>query len=102
MYPVANNWHRALYQLANEGGWKKITKSICERKTILMPPKRFHSPAGEFEGLKYESRRIDLRRISLDALATEALDRHYFDNENPEPFNCPLCGCDVYFEKAGQ
>lgn len=100
--PVANNWHRVLYQLANDDEWKKVRTSGFERKTILMPPKRFHGPVGEFEGLKYENRRIQLQRLGLGALTIEALDRHYFDKEDPEPFHCPVSGCDVYFEKAGQ
>lgn len=100
--PVANNWHRVLYRLADDGGWKKVTTSGFERKTVLMPPKRFHGPVGEFEGLKYECGRIQLQRIGLRTLAIEALDRHYFDKEDSEPFHCPLSGCDVYFEKAGQ
>ncbi|KAF1959626.1 hypothetical protein CC80DRAFT_590831 [Byssothecium circinans] len=100
--PVANNWHRVLYQLAEDGGWVKVTASGFERKTILMPPKKFHGPVGEFEGLKYECGRIQLQEMGLGALAIEALDRHYFDKEDPEPFHCPVSGCDVYFEKAGQ
>jgi hypothetical protein len=100
--PVANNWHRVLYQLADDGGWKKVTTSGFKRKTILMPPKRFHGPVGGFEGLKYESGRIQLQQIGLGALAIEALDRHYFDREDPEPFHCPVSGCNVYLEKAGQ
>jgi hypothetical protein len=101
-HPVANNWHRVLYQLADDGGWKKVTTSGFERKTILMPSKRIHGPVGGFEGIKYESRRIDLQQIGLGALAIEALDRYYFDKEDTEPFHCPASGCDVYFEKAGQ
>ncbi|KAF2794226.1 hypothetical protein K505DRAFT_374775 [Melanomma pulvis-pyrius CBS 109.77] len=100
--PVANNWHRVLYQLTKGGGWKKVTTSGFERKTILIPPKRFHGPVGEFEAQKHEGSRIHLQQIGLGALAIEALDRYYFDKEDPEPFHCPVSGCDVYFEKAGQ
>ena len=100
--PAANNWHRVLYQLVDDGRWKKVTTSGFEHKTILMPPKRFHGPVGEFLELLYECSRIQLRQTGLGALAIEALDRYYFDKEDLEPFHCPMSWCDVYFEKAGQ
>ena len=43
-----------------------------------------------------------MQLTGLGAVAIEALDRHYFGKENPEPFHCPMFGCDVYFEQAGQ
>lgn len=100
--PVAKNWHRVLYRLADDGEWSKVTPSGFERKTVLMPPKRFHGPVGEFKGLLHEQERIQLQLIGLGAVAIKALDRHYFGKEDPEPFHCPVFGCDVYFEKVGQ
>jgi hypothetical protein len=100
-HPVANNWHRILYQLTNDGGWKKVTCGF-ERKTVLMPPKRFHGPVGEFKGLVYQGDRIRLQKEGLGALAIEAMDRHYFDKKDPEPFHCAVPGCDLYLERAGQ
>lgn len=100
--PVAKNWHRVLYRLADGGEWRKVTTSGFERKTVLMPPKRFYGPVGEFKGLLHKQERIQLQLTGLGAVAIEALDRHYFGKEHPEPFHCPVFGCDVYFEKAGQ
>lgn len=100
--PVAKNWHRVLYRLADDGQWRKVTTSGFERNTVLMPPKRFHGPFGEFNGIWYEQERIQLQLTGLGAVAIEALDRHYFGKETPEPFHCPESGCDAYFEKAGQ
>jgi hypothetical protein len=100
--PVAKNWHRVLYRLADDGEWRKVTTSGFERKTVLMPLKRFYGPVGEFQGLWHEQERIRSQQRGLGAVAIEALDRHYFGKENPESFHCPAFGCDVYFEKAGQ
>jgi hypothetical protein len=100
--PVAKNCHRVLYCLAYDGEWRKLTTSGIERKTVLMPPKRFHGPVGDFKGLFHKQERIQLQLTGLGAVAIEAVDRHYFGKENAEPFHCPAFGCDVYFEKAGQ
>ncbi|RYO12738.1 hypothetical protein AA0111_g12480 [Alternaria arborescens] len=100
--PVAKNWHRVLYRLADNGEWRKVITPNFERKTVLMPPKRFYGPVGEFKGLLHKQERIQLQLTGLGAVAIEALDRHYFGKENPEPFHCPMFGCDVYFEQAGQ
>jgi hypothetical protein len=100
--PRAKDYQRVLYRLADDGEWRKVTTSGLGRKTVLMPPKRFHGPVGEFEGSFHEKERIELQLTGLGAVAIEAVDRHYFDKENPEPFHCPAFGCDVYFEKAGQ
>jgi hypothetical protein len=56
---------------------------------------------GKFEGLKYESRKIQLHRIVLGDLAIEALDRYYFAKKDPGSFNCPVSWCDVHLKKAG-
>lgn len=32
----------------------------------------------------------------------DALDRHDFDKEDPEPFSCPVSACNFYCAKAGQ
>lgn len=100
--PVPNNWHRVLYQLTEEGKWKNVTTSELERKTVLMPFKKFHGPVGEFEKFRYEEKRNLLALYGLGVLAVEALDRFYFDREDPEPFHCPVSGCDVDFDQAGQ
>lgn len=100
--PVAKNCHRVFYRLADNGEWRETTSSGFERKTVVMPSKRFYGPVGEFKELLHEQERIQSHLLGLGAVAIEALDRHYFGKENPEPFHCPVSGCDVYFEKAGQ
>ncbi|KAF2014164.1 hypothetical protein BU24DRAFT_423200 [Aaosphaeria arxii CBS 175.79] len=100
--PVAKNWHRVLFRLADDGRWREVTSSNFDRKTVLMPPKRFHGLVGEFKGILHRRDMIDLRKEGLRAIAIEALDRHYFWKEDPEPFHCPARGCHAYFEKAGQ
>lgn len=72
--PVANDYHRSIYQLAADGEWKNVATLFFKRKTIVMPFKWFHGLVGEFEGWKYESRRIDLQKLGLGALAIKALD----------------------------
>jgi hypothetical protein len=67
-----------------------------------MPPKRFCSLVGEFEELTHKGERIWLRERGLGTLAIKALDWHYFNKADPEPFCCPMPRCNVNFNKAGQ
>lgn len=48
--PRLKKWQRPLYQPTADGGWEKVS-SDWNRKTILMPMKRFQGLVGEFERL---------------------------------------------------
>ncbi|KAF2465802.1 uncharacterized protein BDR25DRAFT_345960 [Lindgomyces ingoldianus] len=96
-----NKWQRSLYRPTLDGEWRKVAPCF-NRKTILMPMKRFHGPVGEFEKLRYLRNRLALQHFALGPLVIEALDRHHFDEGRQEPFLCPESGCNAYFEKAGQ
>ena len=97
----ANKWQRSFYHPRTDGEWKKLELS-WDRKTILMPMKRFRGPVGEFEEFKYVANRMQLKQNALGPLVIEALDRHHFDMGRLEPFSCPEPGCDAHFRKAGQ
>jgi hypothetical protein len=97
-----NIWQRSLYQQPTvDGEWRKA-KPNPNRKTILIPTRRFNGPVGEFENIGCMGTRLYLQYVAIIFLVVEAIDRHYFDKEKPEPFSCLESGCDVYFEKAGQ
>ncbi|KAH9879752.1 hypothetical protein J1614_001775 [Plenodomus biglobosus] len=67
-----------------------------------MPLKKFNGPIGDFKGILHTQEKIELQVTGLGAVAIEALDRHYFGKKNPDPFHCPVLGCDFWLEKAGQ
>jgi hypothetical protein len=96
-----NKWQRSLYRLTQDGEWNKVIPGFY-RKTILMPMKKLHGPAGEFMGPQYLSIRWSLQDHAVAPLVIEALDRYHFDKGRLEPFSCIEPGCDAYFEEAGQ
>ncbi|KAH8698077.1 hypothetical protein GQ44DRAFT_733407 [Phaeosphaeriaceae sp. PMI808] len=95
-----NQWQRSIYQLTAEN--KLVQLESRHSKTIIMPTRQFIGPVGKFERLRHQFSMLELQLYSLQALAIEALDRHYFDSGNNNPFSCPLRTCNAYFRKAGE
>jgi hypothetical protein len=97
-----NLWQRCLFQYTDDRGLLK-TEPERIRRTILMPPRQFKGPIGNYMGLRYQAhKKIPLQRLGLWPLMVEALDRYHFDEERDEPFSCPLPGCTAYFSQAGE
>lgn len=71
--PAPTNWHRKLYRLDDDGVWNDVTTTQCERKTILMPPKRFKGPLGDCKALRYQCERILLHKEALRLLQLKPL-----------------------------
>lgn len=99
--PVAKDCHKMLCRLA-DGEWQRVETSGSERKRVIMPPKKFHGLADQAEEASFRHEMIEMQQRDLGALMIEALDRHHFDREDPEPFSCPVPGCNFYCAKAGQ
>lgn len=94
-------WQRSQFWQTSSGEWDKRKPDEC-RQTILMPPKQFRGPVGQFGELQYQCyKRIPLQRYGLWPLMVEALDRHYFDEGRNEAFSCLLPSCTAYFSLAG-
>jgi hypothetical protein len=95
-------WQRCLFQYADDRRWLK-TEPERIRRTILMPPKQFKGPIGQYMRLRYQAhKKIPLQKFGLWPLMVEALDRYHFDEGCNEPFFCPLSGCTAYFSQAGE
>lgn len=98
-----DRWRRVIYQLQDDGGWKILTPSDPKHKTVLMPPKDFQGPFGEYYGLEYEYKKLHGEALGVGAIATAALDRHHFSNESPQPLGCTWEDCiEPPFEMPGQ
>ncbi|KAI8932007.1 hypothetical protein NX059_010903 [Plenodomus lindquistii] len=94
-------WQRSLYQAGADSGWERIELSGI-RRTVLMPPKQFQGPVGEFRGFKYKGMKTYFKRISLWPLMLQAVDQHHFGYRRDTVLACPSHGCNACFTKAGE
>lgn len=99
--PPTKKWRRSLYQPVVGGGWERSDEK-WRRTTILVPPKPFNGPVGEFQRCAYKGENARYQKAGLWPLMIEALDRNHFDKGRNVPFTCPFSGCDTYFIRAGE
>ncbi|KAF5851838.1 hypothetical protein GGP41_000580 [Bipolaris sorokiniana] len=99
--PSTQNLQRAVYQLCPDGSWKE-GKLGQHWKAVLVPAKRFSGPVGRIYELRYRDSLLDLKWWGLWITVVEALDRCHFDKGRNWPFSCPMDGCNVYFQVAGE
>jgi hypothetical protein len=83
--PVAKDCQRVLCRLA-DGEWQRMETSGSEHKRVIMAPKKFDGLADQVEESSFRHEMIEMQERGLGALIIEALDRHHFDKDDPEPF----------------
>lgn len=95
-------WRRAVFQPSTILGLWDEREPDKFRKTVMMPPRHFRGPVGQFRKFQYLCyTKIPLQRFGLWPLMVEAIDRHYFDAGRNRSFTCPLSSCMTRFYKAG-
>jgi hypothetical protein len=82
------------------GSWEVIDPEWT-RETILIPPKAWSGPVGEYAKLDYLFDRYWHMRQAVPLLRIWAMERYHFATQH-NPFPCPVSTCDACFELAGQ
>jgi hypothetical protein len=95
---------RSLWQRTGEDAsafeeWKE-TAPLWTRESILIPPKQFGGPVGEYAGSSYKFTRFCQQNDAARLLRIESIDRHCFSRWNG-PFGCLKQGCGLEFRKLG-
>jgi hypothetical protein len=101
LYPAAR--YRAPLVSLDEtppGTWERIG-SKWTRLSIIIPPKVWLGPVGEFAQIDYQRDRYMSMRYASCVLLILAMERFYFAEQH-ETFSCPHPACPVRFEAGGE
>jgi hypothetical protein len=88
-------------RLSNMEGQWEVTDSPWIRQSILLPPKAWHGPVGEYAQARYQLHRYMGMKRATEPLLIEAIERSHFCGQ-PKPFRCPGLRCEAYFERGGE
>jgi hypothetical protein len=79
----------------------EVTDSEWIRKSILIPPKTWRGPVGEYAQACYQFDRYMGMKYAAKLLLIEAIERTHFSGQ-AKPFRCPGLRCETSIERSGQ
>lgn len=92
-------WQHGVYQPGPCSTWLKIP-NMEQRKTVMVPPKKFSGPVGEYSRLCYRSSLNSLRQFALWPLIIRAIAQHYLVDKEIAEFLCPAQPCNITFTES--
>ncbi|OAL48448.1 hypothetical protein IQ07DRAFT_681852 [Pyrenochaeta sp. DS3sAY3a] len=85
-------WRSVAYRLGSGGFWIQAAGKE-QHETILMPPKKFSGPVGEFSQLWYQSSIQQLRKWAFWPLVIRAIAHYYLEATPGYCLACPVQTC---------